>query len=266
MVGSAATVTRSDAHYQACERDSTLLRWCGREDTLIDRHDARALLDSIHEGPPRRPLPRPSDEAVREEHLATFERYRDLVRLLRRGYGGAEQQRGLALVVHEGMQRRVEAVGHTAPTARGLKSGEPGQAAQQASHAAVPFSYGGTTVAGEDEEDEGGDSDDSCDTDDSQDAQAAALAAACGIRDLGWHVRADKRRRTEEAGRDTQWRRTTVKEVRLLRRPQPCRSTRTADTRSAAARAEKARAAAHRRGEAQRAAAARRRAGGARGD
>jgi hypothetical protein len=217
VVGSAAVVTRSDEHYNACQRATTLLRWCGREDTLIDRHDARALLDEIHEGPPRRPPPPPSDDAVREERLATFERYRDLVRLLRRGHGAADQARGLALVVHEALERRVDAVGHTAPTARGIKAAQHGQHGHAppaaGAYAAVSFAYGGASAAAEPEAEDDESDDDSQDSDDSQDAAAAALAASCGIADLGWHVRAEKRRRAEEAGRTVQPR-VTVKEVR----------------------------------------------------
>ena len=63
---------RSEEHYNACERASSLLRW-GSEDTLIDRHDARALLDESALLPRRAPRPL-SDDARREEELAAFER------------------------------------------------------------------------------------------------------------------------------------------------------------------------------------------------
>ena len=202
---------RSEEHYNACERASSLLRW-GSEDTLIDRHDARALLDESALLPRRAPRPL-SDDARREEELAAFERWRDLVRLLRRGHGGEAEARGLALVAHEALQRRVDAVGHTAPTARDLKAAAQ-QPQQPGAFGAVPFAYGGDELRAE--EPDGGEEDsdsDSADSDDSQDAQAAALAAACGIRDLGWHVRAEKRRRAEEAGRGDVSKRPSVKEV-----------------------------------------------------
>jgi hypothetical protein len=232
LVGHASVIVRSDEHYAACQRPSTLLRWCGRDDTLIDRHDARGLLDELAlVGPPSRRAPPPqSDDAAREEHLAAYERYRDLVRLLRRGYGAEEQARGLALVAHEALQRRVDAVGHTAPTARGLKAqahgghgahgGGGGGGGGGGAYAAVGFSYGGAAGADEGEEDEPGDDEgggsSSADSDDSQDAAAAAAASACGIRDLGWHVRAERRRRAEEEERSANFsgRRVTVKDVR----------------------------------------------------
>ena len=171
----------SDELHASCERGATLLRWCGRDDTLIDRHDARALLDFVREAPPWKPGPRPgprlSDDAAREERLAQFERYKDLVRLLRRGLDGAEQPRGLALVEAEALQRRVAAVGHTAPTAREVRVPP-----------AAALARGGS------------DDDDDDDSEDSEDEQAAALAAACGIGDYGWHVRDEKRRAAEAAG------------------------------------------------------------------
>ena len=176
----------SDELHASCERGATLLRWCGRDDTLIDRHDARALLDTVREAPPWQPGPRPgprlSDDAAREERLAQFERYKDLVRLLKRGLGGAEQPRGLALVESEALQRRVAAVGHTAPTAREMRV--PAAAAG----AAPALARGGS----DDDDDDG--------SEDSEDEAAAALAAACGIADYGWHVRDEKRRAAEAAG------------------------------------------------------------------
>jgi hypothetical protein len=227
LVGHASPVVRSDEHYAACQRPATLLRWCGREDTLIDRHDARGLLDEMALSglPSRRAPPQQSDDAAREEHLAAYERYRDLVRLLRRGYGAEEQARGLALVAQEALARRVAAVGHTAPTARGLKAqahgGHGAGAAPVGAYAAVGFSYGAGAAAADDDEDGAGDDDDggssSADSDDSQDAAAASAAAACGILDLGWHVRAERRRRAEEEERSAHFSgrpRITVKDVR----------------------------------------------------
>lgn len=196
----------SDEHHAACERGATLLRWCGRDDTLIDRHDARALLDVVREAalpwrPGPRPGPRLSDDAAREERLASYERYRDLVRLLRRGLGGAEQAAGLEAVEAEALQRRVQAVGHTAPTAREVRS---------APSAPQPFSYGGTAAAAaasDDDEEEGG-------SEDSEDEQAAALARECGIADFGWHVRDEKRRAAEAQGAGPSAPHVTKRDVR----------------------------------------------------
>lgn len=197
-VGHACTVHASDEHHAALQRGSTLLRWCGRDDTLIDRHDARALLDAVREAPlPWKPGPRPgprlSDDAARDERLAAFERYRDLVRLLRRGLGGAEQPRGLQLVEAEALQRRVAAVGHTAPTAREVRG------------SAVPVPAPLPLPAGSDDDDDGSDY--------SEDEQAASLAKACGIADYGWHVRDEKRRAAEAAGASGQQPHVTKRDV-----------------------------------------------------
>ncbi len=153
------------------------------------------------------------------------------MRLLRRGYGGSSQAHGLALVVMECQQRRVEAVGHTAPTARALKASSKDKQPPGGAYAAVGFAYGvaeATTQAANNASGAARDAEaeDSPDTEDSEDDQAAAVAATLGIRSLGRHVREDKRQRAEEAERSNQPRPVTVKEVRMMRhaRGVMCRS------------------------------------------
>ena len=245
--GHAVAVHASDELHASCERGATLLRWCGRDDTLIDRHDARALLDTVREAPPWQPGPRPGprlpDDAAREERLAQFERYKDLVRLLKRGLGGAEQPRGLALVESEALQRRVAAVGHTAPTAREMR---------------VPAAGAAPALA------RGGSDDDDDDSDDSEDEAAAALAAACGIADYGWHVRDEKRRAAEAAGSGPAAPHITKRDVRFPNLPRAhALLARCPDAPRAACCAAQARAAAHLGSRAQRASAACRRGGSA---
>jgi len=57
--------------------------WNGKEDVLIDRFDGRALLDFIREG--RLRVPQRSEEEEELEEFVNFERYRDLIKLRRRG-------------------------------------------------------------------------------------------------------------------------------------------------------------------------------------
>ena len=129
------------------------------------------MLDIIREPVPGRPAAQLSEEAEHEEALCNFERYRDLVRLARTGYATAPdaadernvEERGIAKIEREELDRRVVEVGHTAPTAKDIKAeqraagvgsgrsgpvpGGPGaagaaSAAGKGIYANVGFSYG----------------------------------------------------------------------------------------------------------------------------
>lgn len=65
-------------------------------------------------GRPQQPL---SDELQHEEDQCNYERYRDLMRLMRKGYT-EDEEGGLEYVEKEEIERRVEVDGHNAPTAQ----------------------------------------------------------------------------------------------------------------------------------------------------
>ena len=102
VAGVGARITRNDAAYYAAERESTLVKWNDRDDTLIDRFDgararphparpaavegrlstlaaaaaaARMLMDFIREPVPGRPAPKLPDELQHEETRSNYERH-----------------------------------------------------------------------------------------------------------------------------------------------------------------------------------------------
>lgn len=74
-------------------------------------------MDFIREPIPGRPQQPLSEELQHEEDQCNYERYRDLVRLLRKGHT-EDEAAGLEYVEKEEIERRVEADGHNAPTAQ----------------------------------------------------------------------------------------------------------------------------------------------------
>ncbi len=74
--GTACHVMRSDVHHAAQQQQSTLLSHCG---ALIDRHDARALLDFVRPPTSSQPATQQSEKERREEEALAYERCAVLV-------------------------------------------------------------------------------------------------------------------------------------------------------------------------------------------
>lgn len=150
ILGTKCKVHESDQHYHNTEREVNLVKWNGRDDTTIDRFDGaarpptgdpchprptpcpprhpnptnatphppavRMTMDFIREPIEGRPRPPLSDELQHEEDQCNYERYRDLVRLVRKGL--TEDEKGLEYVEKEEIDRRALVDGHNAPTAQ----------------------------------------------------------------------------------------------------------------------------------------------------
>jgi hypothetical protein len=200
-----------------------LVPWAnGAADTLIDRFDARALLDFYRPPDPavarRQQAPRSAAQLEAEELLA-FERYRDLARLMCLGLAPAQ---GLAHAQQENVAVRAQARAAAAAAVAaqqaqagggpgGGAGGGGGGAAAAAAYAAVGFSYGGDEggeevegeAEGEAEGEEAEDSEDEGAPDEAaraQEAAADALAAALfGVDDFSATLRWATRREQEAA-------------------------------------------------------------------
>lgn len=205
--GRPCSLSRNDSYYYSVEHQEGLVPWDGNPDILIDRFDARALLDAYA----LRPTPAGSRQqrhlSSRDKQLEAmlaFESYRDLVRLMALGLA---PQEGIMRVQEENVAVRAQA--RTAAAARQAQTrlpGAEGAPVQAPTYAAVGFSYGndeeaGVASASEAEED----SEHSGDEEAGDEAQRAADAEmdAVAVRMLGledfssllrWSVRQEEER------------------------------------------------------------------------
>ncbi|KAF9599965.1 hypothetical protein IFM89_002000 [Coptis chinensis] len=86
-VGTRCRMYRDDGIYQATQDQQGLIPWNGKQDILIDRFDGRALLDFIRDSTSRNfRLHSKTEEEEELEEFVNFERYRDLIKLRRRGF------------------------------------------------------------------------------------------------------------------------------------------------------------------------------------
>eukprot|EP00850_Spirogloea_muscicola_P008277 SM000044S15924 [mRNA] locus=s44:65057:69059:- [translate_table: standard] len=120
--------------YQAAEAEQGLIPWNDKPDNLIDRFDGRALLDFIREyDSSKRPVREPTDEEKELEDRVNFERYRDLVKLKRKGLTDIES---LAEVEQELAARAAAPVAAERPKQKAESTAGKGTYGQ------VAFSYG----------------------------------------------------------------------------------------------------------------------------
>ncbi|KAG6496466.1 hypothetical protein ZIOFF_044333 [Zingiber officinale] len=79
-------VHRDDGLYQAAQDQQGRIPWNGKQDVLIDRFDGQALLDFIRDHSSRNNHFQQKTEEEEVEEFVNFERYRDLIKLQRRGF------------------------------------------------------------------------------------------------------------------------------------------------------------------------------------
>ncbi|KAK4766802.1 hypothetical protein SAY87_008444 [Trapa incisa] len=195
VVGSRCRTYRDDGLYQATQDQQGLIPWNGKDDTLIDRFDGRALLDFIRD--PRRGRQKEMSEEEEElEEFVNFERYRDLIKHRRRGFSDVE---GLQYV-----QQEMEAKA-TALFFPDRSQQQQPTSASKGSYSQVGFSYGGDTKEEnaysddeEDNDDDEEDEDDDFNSCDSNDEGMDGIAKEFGIKRYGWLVHMDKKAKEEE--------------------------------------------------------------------
>eukprot|EP00879_Flechtneria_rotunda_P005015 GHRR01005291.1.p1 GENE.GHRR01005291.1~~GHRR01005291.1.p1 ORF type:complete len:648 (+),score=222.28 GHRR01005291.1:283-2226(+) len=104
ITGTSCKLLKSTESHATNEAGDNLVPWNGQQDNMIDRFDVRALLDFYKEPEPRILAARhKSIEELKLDEILRFERYRDLVRLVARGF---TETQGLALTEQESLDRR----------------------------------------------------------------------------------------------------------------------------------------------------------------
>ncbi|KAH7851157.1 hypothetical protein Vadar_007859 [Vaccinium darrowii] len=181
VAGSRCRMYRDDGLYQATQDQQGLIPWNGKEDILIDRFDGRALLDFIRDSSSRRfRAPEKSEEEEELEEFVNFERYRDLIKHQRRGFGD-----------EEGLQHVNQEMEAKAAALFGSDRSHPTQApATKGSYSQVGFSYDGdgkdeTNYSDGDEDDDDDEDDDEeedFNSDDSNDEEMEKIAKEFGVK------------------------------------------------------------------------------------
>ncbi|CAI0430044.1 unnamed protein product [Linum tenue] len=199
VLGNRCRMYRDDGLYQAAEDQQGLIPWNGKDDVLIDRFDGRALLDFIREAGSRNfRQPEKSEEEEELEEFVSFERYRDLIKLRRRGLTDEEGVR------HVMQEMEAKAI---APFVSNSKSQQAQPPANKGTYSQVGFSYDGNRKEdeklsdGDDDEDDDEDDEDEEDdfnSDDSGDEGIDVIAKEFGVKRFGWLVYMDKKAKEEE--------------------------------------------------------------------
>ncbi|CAL1408664.1 unnamed protein product [Linum trigynum] len=200
VLGNRCRMYRDDGLYQAAEDQQGLIPWNGKDDVLIDRFDGRALLDFIREAGSRNfRQPEKSEEEEELEEFVSFERYRDLIKLRRRGLTDEE---GLRHVMQEMEAKAI------APFVSNSKSQQSQPPANKGTYSQVGFSYDGDRKVeeklsdGDDDEDDDENDEDEEDedfnSDDSGDEGIDVIAKEFGVKRFGWLVYMDKKAKEEE--------------------------------------------------------------------
>lgn len=203
---------KNDAQYYAIQNNEGLVPWNGQQDTLIDRYDARSLLDMYVEPDLRvlRSRPKTAKQQDLEEMLA-FEGFRDLIRL---SCLGLTEAQGIAHAQEENVVLRAQAKAQAQAAAlanlgksggSGGGSGVPGQIGPPAgsgAFAAVGFSYGGEEEgsgddSGSDEEEDSEEEEEGAGT--AEDVDMDRLAELFGVEDFSSMLRWAMRQEAEEA-------------------------------------------------------------------
>ncbi|XP_058228412.1 uncharacterized protein LOC131336552 isoform X2 [Rhododendron vialii] len=196
VVGSRCRTYRDDGLYQATQDQQGLIPWNGKEDILIDRFDGRALLDFIRDSSSRRfRAPEKTEEEEELEEFVNFERYRDLIKHQRRGFGD-----------EEGLQHVNQEMEAKAAALFGSDRSHPAQApASKGSYSQVAFSYDGDgkeetnySDGDEDDDDDEDEDDEDFNSDDSNDEEMEKIAKEFGVKRYGWLVYMDKKAKEEE--------------------------------------------------------------------
>ncbi|CAI0553560.1 unnamed protein product [Linum tenue] len=225
VLGNRCRMYRDDGLYQAAEDQQGLIPWNGKDDVLIDRFDGRALLDFIREAGSRNfRQPEKSEEEEELEEFVSFERYRDLIKLRRRGcrcylpleelLGTRFYKLGFLCVVtvndEEGLRHVMQEMEAKAiaPFVSNSKSQQSQPPANKGTYSQVGFSYGGDGKEeeklsdGDDDEDDDDEDEDEEDedfnSDDSGDEGIDVIAKEFGVKRFGWLVYMDKKAKEEE--------------------------------------------------------------------
>ncbi|CAM8907908.1 unnamed protein product [Rhodiola kirilowii] len=193
VIGSRCRTYRDDGLYQATEDQQGLIPWNGKEDNLIDRFDGRALLDFIREaGMRRHQVQQKTEEEEELEEYVNFERYRDVIKLRRKGFNDADGLQN----VNQAMEAK------TMPFT--LDRSQPQPATSKGSYSQVGFSYEGdgkdSIHLSDDEDDDeyAEEEEEEYNSDDSNDEGMETIAKDFGIKRFGWLVYMDKKAKEEE--------------------------------------------------------------------
>ncbi|URE11762.1 splicing factor, arginine serine-rich 16 [Musa troglodytarum] len=200
VAGSRCRFYRDDGLYQAAQDQQGLIPWNGKQDILIDRFDGRALLDFIRDSSSRAyRVQERTEEEEEVEEFVNFERYRDLIKLRRRGFTDEDGLRH----VHQELEAK-----NSLPFAfeRPQSTHPP---TSKGSYSQVGFSYKGDgheeshnlDSGNEEEEDDEDDEDDDekdFSSDDSNDEKMETIAKEFGIKRYNWLVYMDKKAKEEE--------------------------------------------------------------------
>mmetsp|Transcript_27123 Transcript_27123/g.68964 ORF Transcript_27123/g.68964 Transcript_27123/m.68964 type:complete len:608 (-) Transcript_27123:43-1866(-) len=179
--------------------ESALIPWNGDTDNMIDRFDARALLDFYRDPPPNAQRQKTPQEEKLQELLA-FEAYRDLVALRARGLAEGV---GIELAAQENLEKRAQ-MRVIATQAFRIQShmavpeaaAPPGAAAAGTGmYSAMGFNYGGGQAADAADSSSSSSSDDDSDdeagggeADDAQDRVDDVAEEEYGIRDFSYRL------------------------------------------------------------------------------
>eukprot|EP00850_Spirogloea_muscicola_P009403 SM000052S17795 [mRNA] locus=s52:680207:684370:- [translate_table: standard] len=209
--------------YQAAEAEQGLIPWNDKPDNLIDRFDGRALLDFIREyDSSKRPVREPTDEEEELEDRVNFERYRDLVKLKRKGLTDIES---LAEVEQELAARAAAPVAAERPKQKAESTAGKGTYGQ------VAFSYGKAGNQANEESDDTDEDDDDEEADeeelsseDSEDEKIEQIGQEHGIESynrlvfLERKAKEEEKKQKEQALGDPSTRKLSRKERRKLAR------------------------------------------------
>ncbi|XP_064985434.1 uncharacterized protein LOC103969813 isoform X1 [Musa acuminata AAA Group] len=197
VTGARCRVYRDDGLYQAAQDQQGLIPWNGKQDILIDRFDGRALLDFIRDSSSHAyRVQQKTEEEEEVEEFVNFKRYRDLIKLRRRGFTDDE---GLQHV-HQQLEAK-----NSLPFAfeRPRSTQLP---VSKGSYSQVRFSYKGEgheeshNLDSESEDEDNDEDDDEKDfsSDDSNDERMETIAKEFGIKRYNWLVYMDKKAKEEE--------------------------------------------------------------------
>eukprot|EP00892_Ulva_mutabilis_P003868 jgi/Ulvmu1/1853/UM012_0009.1 len=184
--GRGCKIHRNTQEYENIEQMKVMVPWNGDQDCLIDRFDARSMLDFYREN---KVTPKKTDEELEMEERVAFEAFRDIVKLLRKGL---KDSAGLAYVENEALDIRVKARSKASADA-GVRFGPGSGSGMATSHiptvvaaaaaAAATSEAANAAAAGVDEGDEDGDTaeDDMIDAAEDDAAALDRVGAECGI-------------------------------------------------------------------------------------
>ncbi|KAL6762370.1 alternative splicing regulator-domain-containing protein [Haematococcus lacustris] len=196
--GRGVKLYKNAEQHAAVERNEGLIPWNDDPENLIDRFDARSLLD-FYRDPIATSVVRPKTSQEEKLHeLVLFESYRDLIRLTARGLG---EEAGLQAAHEENLEARTQArVIATAAFRVQSHQAAPADAPGLGMYSQVGFQYGASEAAGtaagssSSEEDEGDEGEDAA-PGSAEEVQAEAeeervdvLAERFGVRDFSYRL------------------------------------------------------------------------------